>query len=424
MTKKISKKNAAIVAEYAQPAPATAEQIALMTAVITEQNAEPAPAYVPPAGFDPSLTAADVELLSIPADLEEPASIMFAGEPLTQAQYVERVASLEATAGDHYWDAVADAVADETTPTQPEIHDPVIEQMTETGEPWHHIETLSDEPTAAEIEAALAQIDPDMETAIAAGAIDHASQMNSWAPVEALAEQKETRDLEEAVNYEMGVEPEVTLDNLIAKISDDEAKVKVFHIARQLDIREAFQIEKADLLAAEKGGEPSLNILKTLKAIRQQMVTLRAAKLFSAIKVDPDFMNRSIHAGACYNVYAIPKVADIVYGVTNGVIRNAINIACMKTLFRLHDLEIPMTMEVAKSAASKQYGIKHMNAAIRAHLISHTVAEGTASTQASSTMQALCTLGVVSSNNVGKNPTFTLNADAPITKKLRELIAA
>ena len=67
--------------------------------------------------------------------------------------------------------------------------------------------------------------------------------------------------------------------------------------------------------------------------------------------------------------------------------------------------------------------MKKLSAAARAHLISHIVAEGTAPTQASSSMQAFVTLGIVTRNETGKNPTFKLT-DAPITKKLQALLAA
>lgn len=268
-----------------------------------------------------------------------------------------------------------------------------------------------------EIAEALASIVPEMETAAGADAIDHHSQSASWTPIEQTITDLEERDLNSAADFADGIEPELTLDNLRAAVSEHDAGVMVFKIKNEVDIREAYEIQKGD----EKG--TNLNILSTIKKVRTQMVTLRAAKLLCAINVDPGEMNREIHSGARYNVYALGKLSDVIYGVTDGVIRNAINIACMKSLFAFQKAGVPFTMETAKGACSKQYALKKLDAATRQHLISHLVAEGTASTQASSTMQALTTLGVVKPNGAGKNPSYVLT-DTPITKKLRDLMAA
>jgi ABC-type microcin C transport system duplicated ATPase subunit YejF len=57
-----------------------------------------------------------------------------------------------------------------------------------------------------------------------------------------------------------------------------------------------------------------------------------------------------------------------------------------------------------------------------AHLVRHTVSASTAPTQASSTMQALETLGVVKRSGSGKNPVFEV-VDGPLTRKIEELLA-
>ncbi len=53
-----------------------------------------------------------------------------------------------------------------------------------------------------------------------------------------------------------------------------------------------------------------------------------------AAQVDPAFINRTLHDGSRYNVYAVDKVADAVKGIADGVISNAINRACMVSLFQ------------------------------------------------------------------------------------------
>jgi len=272
------------------------------------------------------------------------------------------------------------------------------------------------EAHAAEV---LASIDPAAETAVTAGVIDHDTQLSSWkSEDQAAAEQLEAvvAELEEPpADVPATKEDEApTLAQLIARIDEEAAKLRVVQIADAVDRRSAFEIDK--------NGDND-NIHRTLKKVRTQLVTLRAAKLFEAIHVPTGFINRSVHEGSQYNVYAMGKLADIVFGVTDGVVANAINVACMKSLFAFNKAGVPFTMETAKAAASKNYA-RTLDASVRKHLISHTVAPGTAPTQASSTMQALVTLGVVTTNGSGKNPTYFLQTEAPITKKLEMMLAA
>ena len=62
-------------------------------------------------------------------------------------------------------------------------------------------------------------------------------------------------------------------------------------------------------------------------------------------------------------------------------------------------------------------------AAIRKVLIRHTVSASTAPTQASSTMQALATLGVVKAEGSTRNPVYKLT-NHPVVEKLEVLLKA
>ncbi|AWV14862.1 hypothetical protein A3862_04550 [Methylobacterium sp. XJLW] len=61
--------------------------------------------------------------------------------------------------------------------------------------------------------------------------------------------------------------------------------------------------------------------------------------------------------------------------------------------------------------------------AIRKHLLRHTVSASTAPTQASSTMQALETLGIVRREGSARNSTFHLT-EAPVTQQLEAVLFA
>lgn len=149
------------------------------------------------------------------------------------------------------------------------------------------------------------------------------------------------------------------------------------------------------------------------------MITLRAASVTLACNVDPAILNRSLHEGSRYNVYAIGKLADAIFALSGGQVSNAINNAVMRSLFRFRAAGKTFTGEMAKAAASDKIRV---DAAVREHLVRHTVSASTAPTQASSTMQALETLGIVKRTGGTKNPTYELT-DSPVVRKLEEVLA-
>lgn len=173
---------------------------------------------------------------------------------------------------------------------------------------------------------------------------------------------------------------------------------------------------RSDFETEKKGA--SHNIHKTLSKVRKALAWKDTSRVMLAANVDPSFINRTLHDGSRYNVYAVDKVADAVKGIADGVISNAINRACMVSLFQMRKAGIPFTGEIAKACASDKH---HVDLAIRKHLLRHTVSASTAPTQASSTMQALETLGIVRREGSSRNPTFHLT-DAPITKRLEEVL--
>jgi hypothetical protein len=317
--------------------------------------------------------------------------------------------------------------------------------------------------TKAEV---IAAIDPAVENAICAAPIDHDSQLASWdrpaeteAPVETPWSSNEEiqrmvfgppSDDELAAELDgvietnpgefsttIGIEDAETVEEPIQEVQATEASAETVQEPQAVtfaELRKSFdkeQVEDVVFATASECDERAFfeeaknadntNIQRTLKKVRSQLVTMRAAEVLLATSVEPTFINRTLHDGARYNVYALGKLADLVFGVTDGVIANAINIACMKSLFRFRAAGIPFTGEHAKMAASDK--IRVADKAVRDALVRHTVSASTAPTQASSTMQALETLGVVRREGSSRNPTFTLTG-APIVQKLEEMLKA
>lgn len=172
----------------------------------------------------------------------------------------------------------------------------------------------------------------------------------------------------------------------------------VWDIANRLDDRIARAVDEAPVK------------IKNLERARSKMVTGQVAlALAAAGRHDAEFINRSVMAGSEFNVYGLFKLPDLINGLAGGTITNAINIAIVRSMFALERAGISFDFETAKSAASIEHPVSRMG--VRQHLTRHTVAKGTASTQAGSTMHALKALGVVDFVQA-KNPTYVILQNA------------
>lgn len=225
-----------------------------------------------------------------------------------------------------------------------------------------------------------------------------------------------TLDVVDNVITDVVLEPQAsqgTFEEMLAAITDEDAIAMAVIVGKAIDERQDF--ERA------KGND---NIQKALTKSRKQLATPTAARVLIACAVDPSMINRSVHEGVRYNVYALGKLADAIHGLSGGAVNNAINVACMKSLFRFKAAGKDFTGEMAKAAASDKLKV---DLGLKGLLVRHTVSASTSSTQASSTMQALTTLGIVSRAGSHKNPTFTLTETAVVAKLQRvigEAIAA
>lgn len=199
------------------------------------------------------------------------------------------------------------------------------------------------------------------------------------------------------------------LGDAMSQIDPEVAKLMVERIDSELNERQRFE---------ETKNPNNSNIHKTIKKVRGSLARSHAAAFMIAANVSPTFLNRVLHDGSKYNVYAMQKFSDFVDGLVGGTVTNAINIACMRTLFNFQKEGLAFTGEIAKAAASDKIRI---SAALRKHLVSHTVSASTAPTQASSTMQALQTLGVVRVEGSRKHPTYIVCNNA-VTDRLQEIV--
>ncbi|NKX37334.1 hypothetical protein HGG70_05220 [Rhodobacteraceae bacterium R_SAG4] len=162
------------------------------------------------------------------------------------------------------------------------------------------------------------------------------------------------------------------------------------------------------------------NIQKTLTKLQKGHLTPGVMRASIIAGAGENYMNVSEVGGKRRNVYALDKMRDILYGAVVGHMKNAINIACLSSLVRLMDVQIQFTGAVAKACASDKVAI---DTHIKPYLSRHTVAESTASTQASSTMTALEDLGVVKNSGTRQHPVWAMT-DTPLSKRLVEIVRA
>lgn len=203
-------------------------------------------------------------------------------------------------------------------------------------------------------------------------------------------------------------------------ISDKDAKAMAQKIADAFDERMTFEADNDDNLTYDKSMKPKLLTLRT------KLANPTAARVLIATNTDPAFINRSVNEGKRHNIYALQKIADAVQLLCASEMPekpNAINQAIIKSLFNLHKVGKALTFELAKACCSKNYRPKDENVhPTLKHLVRHTVSTATMSTQSSSSMSAMTTLGLVNAEGGRRDRKFTLREEAPAVKQLASLM--
>lgn len=202
-----------------------------------------------------------------------------------------------------------------------------------------------------------------------------------------------------------------TLPQIADSYSDEDKLAMAVKVAKGFDDRSAYERQK---------NPNNERIHKSLDKSRAKLTLPSAAAILIASQVPADFINRSQSEGSRFNVYAVDKLADLVKGLRDGALTNKINIAICKSLFRFRAAGEKFTGEMAKAAACDKVKV---SAAMQKILIRHTVDPGTMSTQTSSTMTALQTMGIVKNTGSFRAPVYELT-DTPQTKRLEEVLAA
>lgn len=233
-------------------------------------------------------------------------------------------------------------------------------------------------------------------------------QAKAKAKKKAKAEEKAPAIEDEAI-----VVPHVPgeLKDLMSNVPEAVLKQKQAEVIAAFETRIAF--EQAQPSVSDK-------MIPNLKSCMASLASETGARLLAALDIDMGFVNREVAKGSRFNVYALQKVCDLVTAMTAGFMKNAVNRAVLKSMFICRDNEVAFNGDLALAAVSDKIRIEPRFAK---HLTRHTVSQNTASTQKSSTMNALEALGIATSNKLrGAAEVFTLT-DTPQTRRLQEVLA-
>jgi hypothetical protein len=178
-----------------------------------------------------------------------------------------------------------------------------------------------------------------------------------------------------------------------------------------LDARVAFEAAKAK--------DASSNIAKTLADIRKSVTHERVASVLLASKIDAAFINRAQRADARMNVYAAEKVVNVALALASAATLNHYSRAILKTAQAFAAASLAMNNDDAKSACTLDVKVKEPKREKLIVKYQKHIAISTATTQSSSSLDALCMFGVLTRGKDDANVTiYTLNAEHANTQAL------
>lgn len=159
------------------------------------------------------------------------------------------------------------------------------------------------------------------------------------------------------------------------------------------------EIEDRAAYEATKNAE-NANIQKTLKGIRSDLEHSAIAEVMHNASVPANFINHAERGNARFNVYAAEKVANVARVLVGAGRLNHYTRAILASAQRCHAAGVPFTHADAVSCCSLSVKADPSKATLLVHYEKH-IAPNTASTQASSSIAALKTFGIL---REGKSP--------------------
>ena len=173
-----------------------------------------------------------------------------------------------------------------------------------------------------------------------------------------------------------------------------------------------------------KAKDDSSNIHKTLAKLRKNVTRESVASFFMSHNIDSQLINRAIRADSRINVYAYEKIENVASAALKSEALNHYSVAILKSALSLESHDSALTFDDAKAACSADSKLKDAKRDKMIKRYSRVVAASTASTQSSSSLEALCAFDVLKrSRNSEGETVFIVNAENDVTKALLERIA-
>ena len=163
------------------------------------------------------------------------------------------------------------------------------------------------------------------------------------------------------------------------------------------------------------------SIQKTLNAIRKTCEREAIASVMLASNVDSSFINKSERTSNRFNVYAAEKVANVAQAIAKAATLNHYSLAILRAASALKKAELKLTHADAVAACSLDVAHKDKSRAaiIKSSRYAKHVAANTASTQSSSSINALQAFSVFTeSRDEANHVCYSLNENETVSALL------
>lgn len=176
---------------------------------------------------------------------------------------------------------------------------------------------------------------------------------------------------------------------------------------------------RADYETAKNADNDS--IAKHFNVLRKSVNVAVVAERMMLCNVNADYINRQERSNNRYNVYAALKVDNAICASLNSVALNHYSLAILRAALALEANELTLTHKDAVAACSES--VKHSDSKrekiIKSVRYAKHVAANTASTQSSSSINALQTCNVLTETRDASNVIcYSVNRDSEMTKLL------
>jgi hypothetical protein len=177
-------------------------------------------------------------------------------------------------------------------------------------------------------------------------------------------------------------------------------------------------------ITSSPSGSANLPIVEKLNKRLETISLPDVTRGLMELGADPNFINHTMSKdgnGARFNIYAIDKAIKLVKFLMSTDKVPAVLFACLKSMINFKAAGETFTREFAEAAVCDKIRLEPSAGAKL--LMRHTVDKSTASTQTSSNMRVLASLGLIKVNGSARAASYEF-ADTDQAKYLQKLVAA